>query len=117
LTAQPASREGADWRSVVAPYVGADARRASLQLVTTLVPLAATVWAVHALRSWSLPLALLLGLVVAGLQVRTFVLMHDCAHGSFFASRRVNDLVGFLTGVLTLTPFAPRGRDAAVQPA
>jgi len=115
LTAQPASREGADWRSVVAPYVGADARHASLQLVTTLVPLAATVWAVHALRSWSLPLALLLGLVVAGLQVRTFVLMHDCAHGSFFASRRVNDLVGFLTGVLTLTPFAQWRRDHAMH--
>jgi omega-6 fatty acid desaturase (delta-12 desaturase) len=73
------------------------------------------VWAVHSLRAWSLALALGLDLVVAGLLVRTFVLMHDCAHGSFFASRRVNDVVGFITGVLTLTPFAQWRRDHALH--
>jgi omega-6 fatty acid desaturase (delta-12 desaturase) len=31
--------------------------------------------------------------------------MHDCAHGSLFASRRVNRIVGAVTGVLTLIPF------------
>ena len=90
-------------RHVVEPYIGSSPWRASFQLVTTLVPLAAGVWAVHAVRSWSLVAALLLTVVVAGLLVRTFVLMHDCAHGSFFRSRRVNDVVGFVTGVLTLT--------------
>jgi acyl-lipid omega-6 desaturase (Delta-12 desaturase) len=37
--------------------------------------------------------------------VRIFIIFHDCGHGSFFKSRRANDLVGFLTGVLTCTPF------------
>jgi omega-6 fatty acid desaturase (delta-12 desaturase) len=41
--------------------------------------------------------------------------MHDCAHGSFFASRRLNDVVGFFTGVLTLTPFAKWRRDHAMH--
>lgn len=100
---------------MVGPYVGPDARRASLQLATTLVPLAAGVWGLHALRTVSLPATLLLALVVAGLIVRTFVLMHDCAHGSFFASRRANDIVGFFTGVLTLTPFAQWRRDHALH--
>jgi omega-6 fatty acid desaturase (delta-12 desaturase) len=100
---------------VVGPYLGPSAWRASFQLVTTLVPLAAGVWAVHTLRSWSLGAALLLDLVVAGLLIRTFVLMHDCAHGSFFRSRRVNDTVGFVTGVLTLTPFAQWRRDHALH--
>ena len=100
---------------MVGPYLGPNARRASFQLVTTLVPLAAAMWAVHALHSWSLLVALGLDLVVAGLLVRTFVLMHDCAHGSFFRSRRLNDAVGFVTGLLTLTPFAQWRRDHALH--
>jgi omega-6 fatty acid desaturase (delta-12 desaturase) len=31
--------------------------------------------------------------------------MHDCAHGSFFVSRRANRIVGAVTGLLTLIPF------------
>ena len=100
---------------MVEPYIGPNARRASFQLVTTIVPLAATVWAVHVLQSRSLLLAIPLAFVAAGLIVRTFVIMHDCAHGSFFASRRLNDAVGFVTGVLTLTPFAQWRRDHALH--
>jgi omega-6 fatty acid desaturase (delta-12 desaturase) len=110
-----APREGADWRRAVGPYIGPNARRASLQLVTTLVPLAVSVWALHTIWSWSFALAVPLVVLVAGLLVRTFVLMHDCAHGSFFQSRRVNDAVGFFTGVLTLTPFAQWRRDHALH--
>ena len=100
---------------MVGPYLGSSAWRASFQLLTTLIPLAAAAWAVHVLHSWSLGVALGLDLIVAGLLVRTFVLMHDCAHGSFFRSRRLNDAVGFVTGVLTLTPFAQWRRDHALH--
>ena len=100
---------------MVGPYLGPNARRASFQLATTLVPLVTAMWAVHALRSWSLIAALLISVLIAALLVRTFVLMHDCAHGSFFHSRRVNDVVGSLTGVLTLTPFAQWRRDHALH--
>ena len=100
---------------MVGPYLGPNARRASFQLITTLTLLAVSMWAVHVVRERSMPLALLIGVVVAGLLVRTFVLMHDCAHGSFFASRKANDVIGFLTGVLTLTPFAQWRRDHALH--
>lgn len=115
MSGSTASREGADWRRVVEPYIGADARRASFQLVTTLGALALAMWASHLLLQFTLLGALLLVLPIAGLQVRTFVLMHDCAHGSFFPSRRWNDAVGFVTGVLTLTPFAQWRRDHALH--
>lgn len=104
-----------DWRRVVEPYVGPDARRATSQLATTLGALAVAMWLSHVALALWLPLALLLVLPIAGLLVRTFVLMHDCAHGSFFASRRLNDAVGFVTGVLTLTPFAQWRRDHALH--
>jgi acyl-lipid omega-6 desaturase (Delta-12 desaturase) len=115
LSSRPASREGVEWRHAVEPYLGSDGWRASFQLATTLVPLAAAMWTIHVVHAWSLLLALILVPVVAGLLVRTFVLMHDCAHGSFFASRRVNDLVGVVTGVIAMTPFAQWRRDHALH--
>ncbi len=113
LAREPGS--GADWRDAVAPYVGPDARRASLQLATTLVPLALLMWGTHAALAVSPWLALAFVVPTAGLLVRTFIFMHDCAHGSFFASRRLNDVVGFFTGVLTLTPFGQWRRDHALH--
>jgi omega-6 fatty acid desaturase (delta-12 desaturase) len=109
------SREGGDWRRAVEPYIGPNARRASLQVATTLIPLALTIWATHLASTWSLALALILAVPAAAFLVRTFILMHDCAHGSFFASRVMNDTVGFVTGVLTLTPFAQWRRDHAIH--
>jgi omega-6 fatty acid desaturase (delta-12 desaturase) len=37
--------------------------------------------------------------------VRIFIIFHDCGHQSFFASRRLNDIVGAVTGVITFTPY------------
>ncbi len=49
---------------------------------------------------------LLLPLPFAGiLQTRLFTIQHDCGHGAYFPSKRVNDLVGMSLGVLTLTPY------------
>lgn len=107
--------EAASWRRAVEPYVGPNARRASFQLITTLIPLGIAVAAAHAVRPRSVLLALALVPLIAGLIIRTFILMHDCAHGSFFASRRLNDAVGYVTGVLTLTPFAQWRRDHALH--
>jgi omega-6 fatty acid desaturase (delta-12 desaturase) len=53
--------------------------------------------------SWwlAVPLAVLAG----GFLVRTFIIFHDCGHGSFLASTKANDALGFITGVLTFTPY------------
>jgi omega-6 fatty acid desaturase (delta-12 desaturase) len=105
-----------DWRRVVEPYVGPDARRATFQLVTTFALLVLSVSAMTmALHRSMIVLVALLALPTAGLLVRMFIFMHDCAHGSFFASRRLNDIVGYVTGVLTLTPFGQWRRDHALH--
>jgi omega-6 fatty acid desaturase (delta-12 desaturase) len=72
-------------------------------------------WGIHSSLDGAPWLAIALLLPAAGLLVRTFIVMHDCAHGSFFASRRLNDAVGFATGVLTLTPFVQWRRDHALH--
>lgn len=51
-------------------------------------------------------LTILSALLIAGLIIRAFMLQHDCSHGSFFRSMKVNEILGFLIGILTLTPHA-----------
>jgi omega-6 fatty acid desaturase (delta-12 desaturase) len=43
--------------------------------------------------------------VTSGLFVRIFIFFHDCGHGSFFASRQTNKILGYITGILTFTPY------------
>src|SRR5206468_2009590 len=49
---------------------------------------------------------LVLAVPAAAFLVRLFAIQHDCGHGSFFGSRRANDLLGRIIGVATLTPYA-----------
>jgi len=44
-------------------------------------------------------------LPAAGLLARLFMIQHDCGHSSFFHSRRANDWIGRILGVVTLTPY------------
>ena len=98
-----------------APYRRSATLTAAIQLCTTLVPFAALLTAMYWSLDVSYLLALALAVPTAGFLVRTFILMHDCAHGSFMPSKRANEIVGFITGVVTLTPFAQWRRDHALH--
>ena len=52
---------------------------------------------------WVMPPAAVLA---AGFLVRIFIIQHDCGHGSFFRSRRVNNAVGSFCSLVTFTPYA-----------
>lgn len=106
---QPAEQrkdpQTSDWRKIVAKYQKPSAKRAMWQVVNTLTPYAA-LWALMYFAvsaSWWLvvPLALLAGAIL----VRLFIIFHDCTHGSFFKSQRLNDVVGYCLGVLAFTPY------------
>lgn len=75
-----------------------------MQLLTTVVPLiglwAAMVFTVDE-AVWA---TLLLAIPAAAFVVRLFIIQHDCGHDSFFPSRRLNNLLGRLIGIVTLTP-------------
>jgi omega-6 fatty acid desaturase (delta-12 desaturase) len=111
MTSLPVEREAQssarqEWRAVISRYQQSDVGRSITQVVTTLVPLALNFYLMYlslALPYWT---TLLLALPAAGLLVRTFIIMHDCSHGSFFPSRRANDITGWITGVLTLTAYS-----------
>lgn len=94
-------------------YRGAEPRKAVFQMVTTLVPLAAIVALMFATVESAYWLTLLLAFPAAGLVVRAFIIQHDCGHGSFFASRRTNDLIGRAMSVLTMAPYGLWRREHA----
>src|SRR5262249_52083731 len=60
-------------------------------------------------------LVLALAIPAAGFLIRTFIVFHDCSHGSFVRSKRVNERLGAVLGVLLYTPFAWWRRKHAVH--
>lgn len=109
--------EGDDavWKQVVLQYQKSSRWRALWQITDTLGPYAA-IWYLMYLSlsvSWwlALPLAILAGMFL----VRVFIIFHDCGHGSYFKSRKANEAVGFITGLLTFTPFYQWRWDHAIH--
>ncbi len=93
------------WQEIVARYQQSSRWRSIWQIADTLVPYAVLWYLMYrslAVSYWiTLPLAILAG----GFLVRVFIIHHDCGHGAFFKSRKANDTWGFMTGVLTFTPY------------
>ena len=50
-------------------------------------------------------LTLLLSIFAAGFLIRIFIIFHDCGHGSFFKSNKLNRTIGIITGLLVFTPY------------
>ena len=94
-----------DWNTLLAPYRRPETWRAAYQLASTALPLAAVWLAMLWSLSVSYWLTLALAVPAALLVVRLFMLQHDCGHGAFFKSQRVNNAVGSVIGVLTLVPY------------
>lgn len=95
----------ARWKEIVLRYQRASAARAIWQLVNTLVPYAGLWVLMYWCLSVSWWLVVPLAVLAGGFLVRTFIIFHDCGHGSFFKSSRANHIWGAITGVLTFTPY------------
>jgi acyl-lipid omega-6 desaturase (Delta-12 desaturase) len=79
--------------------------RSIVEILITVAPfvlLWSLMWASLHVSYW---LCLLLAVPAGGFLVRLFMIQHDCGHGSFFRNRLVNDWVGRVIGVFTLTPY------------
>ena len=96
-----------DWYQDVLRYQQPDLGKAIWQTVNTFVPYIALwvlmVRTVQLRASYWVTLAL--AVVAAAFLVRIFIIFHDCGHSSFFASRRANTVLGYITGILTFTPY------------
>jgi omega-6 fatty acid desaturase (delta-12 desaturase) len=104
-TRAPDRASTAEWRRIVERCQQPSTPRALWQLVNTLVPYALLWYLMYRMLEVSLWLTIPLAVLAGAFLVRVFIIFHDCGHGSYFKSRRANDIVGFLAGVLTFTPY------------
>jgi omega-6 fatty acid desaturase (delta-12 desaturase) len=114
-TDQASARSGAEVRRAAAAFAQPITEQGALQLLTSFGPFIAACVAMYLVFPISYPLTLALAVPTGALLVRIFIIQHDCGHGSFFASRRANALVGRVCSLVTLTPFANWGHQHALH--
>jgi omega-6 fatty acid desaturase (delta-12 desaturase) len=95
----------APWKEIVMKYQAPSPWRALWQIVNTLAPYALLWYLMYLSRAVSWWITMALAMLAGAFLVRVFIIFHDCGHGSFFKSRRANDTIGFIAGVLTFTPY------------
>src|SRR6516225_2781257 len=93
------------WKVIVARYQRPALWRGIWQILNTVVPYAGLWYLMYLSLSVSYWLALPIALLAGGFLVRIFIIFHDCGHGSFFKSRRANDILGSIIGLLCFTPY------------
>ncbi len=93
------------WREILALYTEPDTGRIVFCILTSVVSYLALLAAMYVLLPVSYLLVLLLAIPAGGCLVRTYIVFHDCAHGSFLASKRGNEWLGAACALLVFTPF------------
>lgn len=104
-----------NWRKVVAGYQNSSVTRSVWQIINSVLPYFGLLALMVISLEYSYWLTLGLAVPAAGFLVRIFIIFHDCGHGSFFKSKKANAIVGFITGVLTLTPYEHWRHDHAIH--
>ena len=96
---------GLPWRAELAPFARPSLRRSLVDISTSLLPYLGLAVGMYFLRHVSEWLVLAVAVPCAGFLVRTYIVFHDCAHGSFLPWRKANEWLGGLCGLLVFTPF------------
>ncbi len=99
------SRSSREWLKVLSAYREPDQVRSVFELIVTVITFVALWVACWWALSFSVWLAMAIAVPAGGFLVRFFLIQHDCGHGAFFRRRSVNDWVGRVLGVFTLTPY------------
>jgi omega-6 fatty acid desaturase (delta-12 desaturase) len=103
------------WLKRLMPYRQTNRLRSLFELGVTIIPflgLWALSWLALEYGQWW---GLVLTVPAAGFLVRLFMIQHDCGHGAFFGKRQVDDWIGRVLGVLTLTPYDCWRRSHAIH--
>ena len=106
MSTDDTSAATASWRTVLAPHMTPRLRPALFDVATSVVAYLGLMAAMFVVYPISYLLVLALAIPAAGFMVRTFIVFHDCGHGSFLRSKRANEMLGATLGVLLYTPFA-----------
>ena len=103
--ATAASRKRPEWAAALDPYAEPRLGRSLLDIATSVVPYLALSVVMYLLLDVSYWLVLAVAIPAAGFLLRTFIVFHDCTHGSFLPSRKWNNRFGTFCGLLVMQPF------------
>ena len=93
------------WRDALAPFAKPHVGRSVLDLATSVVPYLILLVLMYMAVDSSFLLVLALTVPAAGFLLRTFIVFHDCAHGSFLPSKRANAWLGTALGLVVYESF------------
>jgi omega-6 fatty acid desaturase (delta-12 desaturase) len=103
------------WREDLAPYAQPHLGRSMRELATSVLPYLGLSVAMYFSLRISYLLVLALAIPTAGFLVRTFILFHDCSHGSLLPSKRANAWLGMVLGLFVYSPFLRWRHDHAIH--
>ena len=93
------------WGAVLAPYATPRLARSVVDLATSVLPYLVLQVVMYLLLDVSYLLTLAVGVFAAGFLLRTYIVFHDCTHGSFMPTKRGNQWTGIATGLLVYSNF------------
>jgi acyl-lipid omega-6 desaturase (Delta-12 desaturase) len=105
MTANNQPAAATSWHSVIARYNKPSMSRSIWQIINSVGPYL-VLWVIMAqVINISFWLTLPLIFIASGFLIRIFIIFHDCGHGSFFRSKKLNEAVGKACGILAFTPY------------
>lgn len=108
-------QEGAFWRASLAAYATPRPLRSFVDVITSVGAYLGVSVGMYFTLGVSPLLTLAIAPVSAACLLRTYIIFHDCSHGSFLPSRRGNLWLGTFCGLVVLTPFVRWRHDHAVH--
>jgi len=91
-------------RTLLVPYSKSNVKTATRQLLIALIFYIVGWVAMYYSLRISYLLTILLAIPTCGFLMRIFIIFHDCGHGSFYPTTKLNRRIGFWMGVLVFTP-------------
>ncbi|MEW9502618.1 fatty acid desaturase [Jeotgalibacillus marinus] len=92
-------------RKSISPFEKSNMKSSVKQLFNTIPPFFLLWFLAYQSLSVSIWLTFGLSVVAAGFVIRIFIIFHDCCHGSFFKNKKLNNVLGTITGVITMFPY------------
>ncbi|MFU8842576.1 MAG: fatty acid desaturase [Bacteroidales bacterium] len=105
ITTNNSKQNSQAWQSIITRYNKPRISRSLWQLINSFIPYL-LLWVLMAYTiQISFWLTLPITILAAGFLMRIFIIFHDCGHGSFFKSKKLNFYIGSVCSILAFTPY------------
>jgi omega-6 fatty acid desaturase (delta-12 desaturase) len=105
----------AQLKKSVAPFEKSNLNSSLKQIMNTIPPFFLLWFLAYQSLSVSIWLTFAFAIIAAGFVVRIFIIFHDCCHGSFFKNKKVNHILGTITGIITMFPYEKWKREHSIH--